>query len=400
MASSGWQGQKDIQTSKYPHMALNLNVWDVVHSGSTLTFKATVRAVVTSGNIYYNGVTVSLTGGGSITKNMNPVSAGGYVDFGTFNCTVTNVSASTTSYNIAASLSAGSVASGSASWSINIGSGGSAPTGLSVIYKSSTWNSVSTTVTLQHWGGVAGSRMSTYFVTGSSASDFLTVNSSNWKSKGRYVWNINTTAYSTDFNNLTQQGATAYADSPRSMQGLVHYYLGCRADNSVGLVTEMLDTSVVRYLPPAPPQFSYTDPGGQGAKVYPVAFAGVAANNASVYDTANLTRTIRYRIGNGSWVYVDNDTVAAVDLVTNFSVTVPVGSTATIEGWMTYHGMQSEIRTITLSNTSSSVALYGSVNGGTKKLGPVYASVNGRTRKLKKIYASVGGVTKKVYEDV
>ena len=67
---------------------------------------------------------------------------------------------------------------------------------------------------------------------------------------------------------------------------------------------------------------------------------------------------------------------------------------------MTYYGMQSEVVTVTISNTNTAVALYGSVGGQTKLLKPVYASVNGRARKLVKIYASVGGVTKKVYEDV
>ena len=153
------------------------------------------------------------------------------------------------------------------------------------------------------------------------------------------------------------------------------------------------------YTKPAPSQFSYTDPGGTGSKTYPVTFVGDTVNNNTSYDTASLARTIRYKIDNGSWVYVDNETVALLDYVTSFNVTVPAGSVATIEGWMTYHGGQSEVRTITLANTNAPVHLYGSVNNASEEVVHLYGSVNGRAKKIKKLYASVGGVAKKVFSD-
>ena len=151
MASSGWQGQRDIQTSKYPHMALNLNVWDIARSGTTLTFKAQVRVVVTSGSISYNNASVSVTGGGSTSINIQK-STGGYVDTGTFNCTITNVSTSATTYNVSASLSAGSVASGTATWTLDIGSGASAPTGLTATLISYTDTSAKIAIHIDSYG--------------------------------------------------------------------------------------------------------------------------------------------------------------------------------------------------------------------------------------------------------
>lgn len=151
MASSGWQGQRDIQTSKYPHMALNLNVWDIARSGTTLTFKAQVRVVVTSGNISYNNASVSVTGGGSTSINIQK-STGGYVDTGTFNCTIANVSTSATTYNVSASLSAGSVASGTATWTLDIGSGASAPTGLTATLISYTDTSAKIAIHIDGYG--------------------------------------------------------------------------------------------------------------------------------------------------------------------------------------------------------------------------------------------------------
>lgn len=399
MASSGWQGQKDVQTGKYPHMALNLNVWDVAHSGTTLTFKATVRAVVTSGNLYYNNVPISLTGGGTIYKNMNPVSTGGYVDFGTYDCTITGVPASTTSYEVTATLSAGSVASGSAKWALDIGSGGTPPTGGYITYNSCTHNSVNVTTGVADWGSDGG-ELQAIVVTGSTNGYADPVTSSNWTLAGRRVLrvpNIPTSTLSVTVD-VSDSSTTLSLDSPLSIKGMLHYKVAYWNGNSAGLLSGLDETQ--RRLPPAPSQFSYGAPTGSSDLTYQVSFAGNAADNHTTYVRAQLNRTIRYKIGSGNWTYIDNATTAEVDFVTSFSVTVPAGQVATVEGWQTYFGMDSEVSRITLSNTNAQAYLYGSVNNATKKLGPVYASVNGRTKKLKKIYASAGGVTKKVYEDV
>lgn len=393
-----WQGQKDVFTSYYPHMAINVDVWNIVHSGTTLTYNATVRVIVTSGNIYCSSVTASISGGGSQSKAMNPVSTSGYVDFGTFYCTVNNVPATSTTYELTASMSSscrssggsGPYISGSNKWVISIGSGGTAPSGASIAYNSCTWNSVTATTSVTSTGG-ATCIYGLAVVTGTynGAADSIT----GYAGEGR-KWVVNSGGQTV----ISDSTYTGSADSPIAIKGLLHYKLGLNVENSVGNATAFDNT--LRYLPPAPSQFSYGTPTGSTNLTYPVTFTGVAANNHTTYDSASLTRTIRYKIGSGNWTYVDNATVAAIDFVTNFSVTVPAGQVATIEGWQTYHGMDSAVETITISNTNAPVALYGSVGGEAKKLGPVYASVNGRTKKLTKIYASVGGVTKKVYEDV
>lgn len=395
MASSGWQGQIDVQTQKYPHMALNLNVWDVVHSGTTLTFKGTVRVICTSGWIAYNNASVSLTGSGSQSINLN-FGTGGYADSGTFNCTVSNVPASQGWYNVSASLSAGGTASGTANWTLNIGGGGDPPGGTSIRYDGCTWDSISATTSCTSTGGLNVIYAST-----------IVVGSYNGEIDNLMAWDdahgiqgfSSQPTSAMDFYSLFTNETCVFKDyNPIPIKGLLHYKLNGSVQNSVG-TTEYFDPTL-RYLPPAPGQLTYTDPGGGGAKVYPVSYTGVVANNHTTYDSASLTRTIRYKIDNGNWVYVDNATVAAIDFVTNFNLTIPAASTATVEAWMDYHGEQSEVSTVVISNTNLGCTLYGSVSGETKKLGPVYASVNGQTKKLVKIYASVNGVTKKVYEDV
>lgn len=276
---------------------------------------------------------------------------------------------------------------------------GSAPSGGSITLNSRTWNSVTATSAVTSWGGIAGS-FEAIVVTGQSNGVVANANASNWENYGRYSNRTVVSSTSTLSSTMLISSTNYWIKlvDPIEMLGLTHYKLAFWNKNSAGTSSGFDNT--IRYLPPAPSQFSYTDPGTAGAKTYPVTFAGVAANNHTTYDTAKLTRTIRYKIDDGSWVYVDNATVAAIDFVSSFSVTVPAGSTATIEGWQTYHGEQSEVSTITLANTNLGCVLYGSVNGQAKELTKVYASVNGQAKKLVKIYASVGGVAKKVYEDV
>lgn len=388
-----WQGYKDIQTSKYPHMALDLDVWDVVHSGDTLTFKATVRAKVTSGNLYYNGVSVSLTGGGSISRNMNPVSTGQSVDFGTFSCSI-GVPSSSTSCDVIASLNAGTVASGSAKWTLTFGQGGSTPSGATPVYNSSTWDSVNATARVSSWGGATPIRLEGIVVTGSSDSDFNTITSGNWATKGRHTYWRNTSAMAETFN-MTNSNITRDFDNPISLVGMRRYYVACWAVNSVGGVGNIDMT--VRYLPPAPGQLSYQEP--ESGNIYTVNYVGAPANNNPDYDPSWLTRTVRYKVGSGDWTYIENDAVVALDAVTTSLVIIPASSSAVVEAWMVYHGEQSEVSSVTIVNSDSPVKIYGSVNGEATMVNKIDCPVNDLSASVVKVYASVEGVARRVFED-
>lgn len=262
------------------------------------------------------------------------------------------------------------------------------PSGASIAYNSCTWNSATATTSVTSTGG-ATCTYNLAVVTGTynGAADSIT----GWVGEGR-KW-VTNAGGQTVVSDATYTGS---ADSPIAIKGLLHYKLGLNVTNSVGNATAF--DSTLRYLPPAPGQFSYTEQG-TGTKTYTVSYVGSTTNNHSTYDAAELTRTVRYKIGSDQWTYV-TQAVTATDTVTAFTVVVPAGQMATVEAWENYHGMGGGTQTITLVNTDSPVSLYGSVNGETKALGPIYGSVNGRAKKLIKIYASVGGVTKKVYEDV
>lgn len=280
----------------------------------------------------------------------------------------------------------------------NLPSGGATPSGGYITYNSSTYDSITATTGVSNWGsGYSYRRVQSIIVMGSSANDFTTIDSSNWTQKGRLVYEAPVSTMSLQ-QTMRQDNYTDAYNGPLNLKGMRHYMLAYWNYTNVGN-THALDTTV-RYMPPAPAIITYTKTTSGASEVYTVSFVGdTSEKNSTSYERPNLSRTIRYKIGNGSWVYVDNDTVATLDFVTSFQITLPAGATATIEGWMTYHGMQSQAISISISNTNLGCILYGSVGGQAKKLGPVYASVNGRTKKLVRIYASAGGVARKVYED-
>lgn len=381
MASSGWQGQKNIQTSVYPHMALNLRIDSISHSGTTLTYKGVVQVVCTSGYISYNNATVTLTGGGSKTINLN-LSSGGTANTGTFTCTVNNVSATTTSKSVTASLSAGSVASGSASWTLSFNASTTAPSGLYINNVSTTWNSVTGTVGLSSYGVGSGTKILEMLVCTQS-----------------YVAGIphryeKVTDGSMSKTFTVSNNSTAAAAGSVDIKGCGMYYTGVYASNG-SEVARYAGSAV--YTPPAPVVFNYVRVGTTDQ--WQITFTGDPNNNNTNYTAAQLTRSLRYRINNGSWTNVESAAVKAIDATTIVTITIPASSTATIEGWMTYQSKNSQVSTITITNTDLPVHLYGSVNGLSKEIHHLYGSVNGRSVKITKLYASIGGVAKKVFED-
>lgn len=381
MASSGWQGQKNVQTSVYPHMALNLRVDSISHSGTTLTVKGIVRVVCTSGYISYNNATVSLTGGGSKTLNLN-LSSGGTADTGTFTCTISNVSATTTSKSVTASLSAGSVASGSASWTLSFNASTSAPTGLYINNVSTAWNSVTGTVGLSNYGVGSGTK----------TLEMLVLTQSYVAGLPHRYEKVTDGSMSKTFT--VSNNSTAAAAGSVDIKGCGMYYTGVYASNG-SEVARYAGSAV--YTPPAPVVFNYVRVGTTDQ--WQITLTGDPNKNNTNYTAAQLTRSLRYKIDNGSWVNVESAEVKAIDATTLVNITIPASSTATIEGWMTYQSKNSQVSTITVTNTDAPVHLYGSVNGLSKEIHYLYGSVNGRSVKIRKLYASVGGVAKLVHVD-
>ncbi len=187
---------------------------------------------------------------------------------------------------------------------------------------------------------------------------------------------------------------TANLGGDFTLKGMLPVYPYAWASNTVQSASSI---GSVYYLPPAPGSASYTDDDNDE---YTIRYTGVVANNVTDYTASELTRTVRYKIGSGDWVYIENGTQMALDAVTSETIEILPTQSATVEAWMTYRGKNSAVSTFTISNSNDPVYLYGSVNGEATKIRHFYGSVNGETVKITKLYASVNGVARKVFEDV
>lgn len=406
MATSGWQNEQTWYTySSNIHLNGNIRIDGITHSGSNLRVWGAISAGA-RGNANYRFYFSDYTsyaqpeGGGKIALGGKGKTwrVGDGDEVVGFDVTLSGVSAGTTSRSFFVNFygpNTNSVQS-TLRWTLYFDPSGSQPSGLSVVYNSSTWNSVSATVNLQHWGGVSGKRLEAFIVTGSSFSDFSTITPNNWSSKGLYRWQINTTAYTADFSGMMQTNAESTSASPRQLRGLVHYYLGMGAVNSVDLWKTDIDMTP-HYLPPAKPVATVTDPGGEGTKNYSVVVTGDVTNNTLSYDADSLTRTVRYKVNDAAeWTYAAQDQVALLGDNTEFTVRVPGSQGAVIESWMTYHGLQSEVKTTNIYNGNAPSRVYGSVDGESKLLYKLYGSVDGQSVEIVKLYGSVDGKAKAI----
>jgi hypothetical protein len=260
---------------------------------------------------------------------------------------------------------------------------GTAPSGGTLTVDSSTWNSITLTAAGVNYGapsGISGRKLAI----------------------GVHAYNDNTTKRENQVENVTGATTTVTNSSiypsgtALQLKGMADVYPYIWAWNTV-TSTYVVNETTPYYLPPAPGSASYTDDDNDE---YTIRYTGVTANNVADYTASELTRTVRYKIGSGDWVYIENGTQMALDAVTSETIEILPTQSATVEAWMTYRGKNSAVSTFTISNSNDPIYLYGSVNGEATKIRHFYGSVNGETVKITKLYGSVNGVARKVFEDV
>jgi hypothetical protein len=259
---------------------------------------------------------------------------------------------------------------------------GTAPSAGSLAVTGSTWNSVTLTASNVNYGkpdGVSGRKLAI----GVHAYNDTTTKREN------QVENV-TSATTTVNNNSIYPSGTAL-----NLKGMADVYPYLWVWNTKQSAYVVNQTSAY-YLPPAPGVVSYTDDFHGD---YTIRYTGNPSNNVSGYTVSELKRTVRYKIDDGNWVYVDNDATKTLEAITSEQIHVPYQSTAVIEAWMTYRGKNSEVSSFSITNTVKDLKLYGSVNGVSENIEHLYGSVNGLSKKVVKLYGSVGGVATEVYRD-
>ena len=405
MASSGWQDEQTWFTySSNVYLIGNIRVDSISHSGTNLRIRGKIAAGARGNNnygFYYSDYTsyAQPEGGskmalGSEGRWWKVGQDDTYVDF---DVTLSNVPASTTSRSFYVNFYGPNTSSVQSTlrWNLSFDASGSAPSGGYINYETcgwdanNNWSYINALAGLSSWGGIAGTFELIAVVgnTNGDADNVTTVDSI-----ARRVWRYTTTNANELTHEYTARQNNTYMgiDDPIVMYGLTHYKLGFWHWNSVGN-THGLDQTL-RYLPPTPSKFTYTDPGGEGTKNYPIVFKGDADKNQTTYDTASLTRTVRYKVNNAAnWTYVVQDSQALIGAETSFTVSVPGSQSAVIEGWQTYHGMQSEVKTLNLFNGNAPSRVYVPINGQSKLATKLYGSVNGQSKEIVKLYGSVDG---------
>lgn len=277
------------------------------------------------------------------------------------------------------------------------------------------WNSIVVNSTLSTWSGNTNNRFESFVVHGTNATSSNIYNipratlrhclTSSLEKNETFT----NAAISAGLNQKVLDNPLLYRSEVFSgwsagseIKGCMDFQIATYAYNNTVMSPLAYDIPVTVYhTPPAPG--TLTAPVTTSSPDALISFTGVSESNYVPSDATKLTRTVRYHDANiQEWTYIDNNTQRTTSSITSATIPVIPGSSTIVEAWHTYYGLASQISTATITSSlppAANVALYGSVNGQTKKIKKFYAPVNGVTKKIKKIYASVGGETKLIFED-
>lgn len=283
------------------------------------------------------------------------------------------------------------------------------------VFLGASWNSIAVNSTLSTWSGNTNNRFESFVVHGTNVTSsnianiaratLRTVNTSSLE-KNETFTNAAIVAGQSQrvLNDPVLYRAEVFSgwNASSQIKGCMDFQIATYAYNNTLMAPLANDIpSTVYHTPPAPG--TLTAPATASTPDVTISFTGVAANNYTPPDATKLTRTVRYHDANiQEWTYIDNNTQRTTSSTTTATIPVIPGSSTIVEAWHTYYGLASEISTATITSTlppAANVALYGSVNGQSKKIKKLYGSVNGVSKKLKKVYASVNGETKLIFED-
>ena len=401
MASSGWQNEQlvyvfDSNQSLYG----NVYIESIEHTGTNLNVICRVafgnRGTAGYSCWFANGVQVSINGGSwhDIVGGGQSIAVSGsdyyYPSSGTRSVTITGVPAGATSATLPVRFRACNANDCSSTyfnttknWTLNFDASVTPPSGLTYSNQVVTWNSLTATIGASNWGSGGDQKVLQ-----------LKVLNQSYESGVSSLQETSTGANSATLTvtNESEQRIGTIGTVP-TLLGCGTYYPGVYVTN--GAAAARLARNAFT-TPPAPGVLNYT----KVANVYIFTYKGVPEDNNPNYLPSLLKRTLRYKIDNGNWEYVDNATQRTIDYESVANISVPAGSTAIIEGWNTYgvSNLQSEVSTMTIANTDAPVHAYGSVEGEAKEIKKLYGSVLGESKELLSLYASENGVAKKIYE--
>ena len=367
MASSGWQGEQTLTSwgSYGAHLAGDVRIDSIVHSGSTVTVSGAVRCALrtnsSSASAWSDAVTGYVTGGSTVSfgGSFRGTKTSPDVRDRSFTATL-SASSSATSVTLSVRFAGGSLNT-TKSWTLSMDPGGSAPAVPSISIVNVADNNATFNVTESDYGDPA-SATGRYIEAGIMAQNSY---------GGTYRAKMATNVSSADITvSNTNYDYGSLAITPNTT-----YYYGAYANNTV---------------------LSASGIAGQFTTL-PAYITNVVANDDG---TGNITVSVIHGSeGSDDTVYTeysyDQSTWNAVQ--DEFHITAHSATTIYIRRENSTGA--TPVYSLSIVPTTT-VKLYGSVNGQSKEIKTLYGSVNGQSKKIVKLYGSVNGRSKLIYEDL
>ena len=366
MASSGWQGEQTLTSwgGYGAHLAGDVRIDSIVHSGSTVTVSGAVRCVLrtnsSSASKWSDAVTGYVTGGSTVSfgnKFSGTKSAPDARDR-SFSATLT---AASTATSVTLSVRFESSFNVTKSWTLSIPAGGSAPAVPSISIVNVADNNATFNVTESDYGDPA-SATGRYIEAGIMAQNSYGGNYRAKKAANVSSADITVSNTSYDYGSLVITPNTTY-------------YYGAYANNTV-----LSASGVAGQFTTLPAYISNVTVSDDGTGF--VTISVQHANEGSAY-----TVYTEYSYDQSNWTAVQDEFHLTVHSATTLYLRRESDAGAT------------PIYTVSIVPTTS-VKLYGSVNGQSKEIRKLYGSVNNQSKKIVKLYASVNGRSKLIYEDL
>ena len=346
-------------------------------SGNTVTVSGTF-SVTQSGSWNYNAIYAYVDGQTSWTR-VKPYQASGGSWSANFSFSFTDSSSGTRSYtaifqvwNNAESGTVGDPAS--VNFSVSYPSGATVPSGLACSNISSTYDTVTATVSVTGWGGTGDASTRYRNLSVLQTSDKPTSTRRYQRAYG------NTMSSAITVDNNTQYGTMTIVPNTR-------YWLWWYATNGT-YGTDSPNPSTTTVVTLAKP-----------ASITISSISTSASFNYSIEaDGGFYAKTYQYSVDGGT-TWVTFATVSSGSATSgSFTVSgVTAGTAYVLKTRVTTTAGTSNGEDITFSTLIKN-KVYGSVSGNTRTVLRLYGSVNGQSRKINKLYGSAGGESKIIYQ--
>lgn len=356
---------------------------NVSRSGNTVTLSG-MSLSLSWPAAAYGTYAVSFTVNGTTTSRSVAANTGSFA----VNSTSFGVSSTQTSANVGWSSSDGY----SGSFTVTFPSGDTPPSGASMSFVSSTWNSVTLKGRVTNWGsGTGPSRHFSVIVTSVTGN-------TDWDGKGRREKYISGNSTSDGTATISNSSYDAVLDGGINIRGCLAYKCGMWYGTSVA--GYCVGDYNIRYLPPSPLQtLSKTSESYAGSNKSNVTLS-ITGGNSTNNNNVSVSTQYRYSTNGGSswtaWAAAGTGTPWTTKTA---MIQVPCNTSIQVQARQVYQSQASETKSLTFTSMKTPVALYVPVSSKSKKAQKVYISVSGKSKKALKIYKGVSGKSKLVYTD-